>query len=58
MLAWIRGGEGEMTAERWATHTHAGISGAVGAVFVYSIRTGAEFNCAYVLLRAAVDLSR
>ena len=49
MLAWIRGGEGEMTAERRATHTHAG---AVGAVFVYSIRTCAEFNCACVLLRA------
>ena len=43
MLAWIRGGEGEMTAERRATHTHAGISGAVGAVFVYSIQTCAEF---------------
>ena len=39
MLAWIRGGEGEMTAERRATHTHAG---AVGAVFVYSIRTRAS----------------
>ena len=51
MLAWIRGGEGEMTAERRATHTHDGISG-VGAVFVYSIRTCAEFNCACVLLRA------
>ena len=37
MLAWIRGGEGEMTAERRATHTHAG---AVGAVFVYSIING------------------
>ena len=49
MLAWIRGGEGEMIAERRATHTHAG---AVGAVFVYSIRTCAEFNCACVLLRA------
>ena len=49
MLAWIRGGEGEMTAERRATHTH---DGAVGAVFVYSIRTCAEFNCACVLLRA------
>ena len=49
MLVWIRGGEGEMTAERWATHTHAG---AVGAVFVYSIRICAEFNCACVLLRA------
>ena len=49
MLAWTRGGEGEMTAERRATHTHAG---AVGAVFVYSIRTCAEFNCACVLLRA------
>ena len=48
---WIRGGEGEMTAERRATHTHDGISG-VGAVFVYSIRTCAEFNCACVLLRA------
>ena len=23
MLAWIRGGEGEMMAERRATHTHA-----------------------------------
>ena len=40
MLAWIRGGEGEITAERRATHTHAG---AVGAVFVYGIRTCAEF---------------
>ena len=46
VLGWIRGGEGEM---RWETHTHAG---AVGAVFVYSIRTCAEFNCACVLLRA------
>ena len=51
MLDWIRGGEGEMTAERRATHMHAGISG-VGAVFVDSIRTCAEFNCACVLLRA------
>ena len=40
MLAWIRGGEGEMTAERRATHTHAG---AVGALFVYGIRSRAEF---------------
>ena len=50
MLAWIRGGEGEMTAERRATHTHAG---AVGAVFVYSIRTYAEFNCACVFVTGA-----
>ena len=49
MLAWIRGGEGEMMAERRATHTHAGV---VGAVFVYSIRTCAESNCACLLLRA------
>ena len=55
MFAWIRGGEGEMTAERRATHTHAG---AVDAVFVYSIRTCAEFNCACVLLRVAVVSSR
>ena len=64
MLAWIRGGEGEMTVERRATHTH---DGAVGAVFVYSIRTCAELNCACVYIVAGagngslcspVDLSR
>ena len=47
MLAWIRGREGEMTAERRA---HAE-QWARSLSIVY-IRTCAEFNCACVLLRA------